>query len=326
MTSLATLGLALSILQAGPDRPELVDVRKISDRANHSAFTDLVRFRDRWFLCFREGAGHVSPDGALRVLTSPDGDEWTSAALLTSKTGDLRDPKLSITPDGRLMLAGVSALHQPSPVRHQSMVWFSDDGRSWSEGKPIGEPDVWLWRPAWHEGVAYGVGYSTTGAHFTRLYSSRDGVDFATIVPTLFDRGYSNESALAFLPDGSALCLMRRDGKGADGTDQLGRSKPPYTEWTWKDLGRHFGGPALLRLPDGRLVAGGRSHEGKVHTSLAWLDPDAGTLTEFLTLPSGGDTSYPGLVWHDGMLWVSYYSSHEGKTSVYLARVKLPSK
>ena len=43
-----------------------------------------------------------------------------------------------------------------------------------------------------------------------------------------------------------------------------------------------------------------------------------------LTLPSGGDTSYAGLVWHDGLLWVSYYSSHEGKSSIYLARVKLP--
>ena len=42
-----------------------------------------------------------------------------------------------------------------------------------------------------------------------------------------------------------------------------------------------------------------------------------------LTLPSGGDTSYAGMVWHADLLWVSYYSSHEGKTSIYLARVKL---
>jgi hypothetical protein len=28
-------------------------------------------------------------------------------------------------------------------------------------------------------------------------------------------------------------------------------------------------------------------------------------------------------VYRDGMLWVSYYSSHEGKTSIYLARVKV---
>ena len=55
-----------------------------------------------------------------------------------------------------------------------------------------------------------------------------------------------------------------------------------------------------------------------------WLDPEAGRLEEFLTLPSGGDTSYAGLAWHDGRLWVSYYSSHEGKASIYLAQVKLP--
>jgi hypothetical protein len=41
------------------------------------------------------------------------------------------------------------------------------------------------------------------------------------------------------------------------------------------------------------------------------------------TLPSGGDTSYPGMVWHDGLLWMSYYSSHEGKASIYLARIRL---
>ena len=47
-------------------------------------------------------------------------------------------------------------------------------------------------------------------------------------------------------------------------------------------------------------------------------------MKKFLDLPSGGDTSYAGLVMHQGLLWVSYYSSHEGKSSIYLARVKLP--
>jgi hypothetical protein len=28
---------------------------------------------------------------------------------------------------------------------------------------------------------------------------------------------------------------------------------------------------------------------------------------------------------HDGLLWVSYYSSHEGKTNIYLAKVELPA-
>ena len=43
----------------------------------------------------------------------------------------------------------------------------------------------------------------------------------------------------------------------------------------------------------------------------------------FRSLPSSGDSSYPGLVWHDNQLWISYYSSHEGKAAIYIARVKL---
>ena len=76
-------------------------------------------------------------------------------------------------------------------------------------------------------------------------------------------------------------------------------------------------------MPDGPTVAGVRLYDGKVRTALCLLDPAAGKLTEALKLPSGGDTSYAGLVWHDGLLWVSYYSSHEGKTSIYLAKVKV---
>lgn len=43
--------------------------------------------------------------------------------------------------------------------------------------------------------------------------------------------------------------------------------------------------------------------------------------TETLKLPSGGDTSYAGMVVSDNFLWISYYSSHEGKTAIYLAKV-----
>jgi hypothetical protein len=86
---------------------------------------------------------------------------------------------------------------------------------------------------------------------------------------------------------------------------------------------RYLGGPAIIRLADGRFIAAGRLIDGKVRTSLCWLDVAGGKLEEFLTLPSGGDTSYPGLVWHAGELWVSYYASHEAKASIYLGRLSL---
>jgi hypothetical protein len=140
------------------------------------------------------------------------------------------------------------------------------------------------------------------------------------LVPTLFQEGYPNESGMVFLEDDTALCLLRRDGPKPSA--QLGRAKPPYTDWTWQDLGTQIGGPHLIELPDKRLIAGVRLHDGKVRTAIAQLDAATPRLTELLPLPSGGDSSYPGLVWHDGILYVSYYSSHEGKTSIYLARVK----
>jgi hypothetical protein len=308
-------------MRAAPSA-ELVEVRKIWDQAPHNAFTDLIRFKDEWFCVFREGRAHVSPDGALRVLTSRDGRTWSSAALITSTNGDLRDAKITETPGGELMLSGAIALPQPAAVKHRSLAWFSKDGKSWSAPVTIGDPNQWLWRTTWHKGIAYSVGYDTAGEKFVRLYSSKDGRRFDTLVPRLFDEGHPNETSLLFLPDDTALCLLRRDG--APGSGKLGFAKPPYTAWDWKDLGVKIGGPHQLRLPDGRIVAAVRLYDGTVRTSLVWIDPDTGKLTEFLKLPSGGDCSYAGLGWHEDLLWVSYYSSHEGKTSIYLAKVKLP--
>lgn len=314
-------------LQAAPatnTQAELLEVRKLWDRAPHNAFTDLTRYKGQWFCVFREGAAHVSPDGALRVLTSLDGEAWVSAARLTSATGDLRDAKITVTPQGELMLSGASALHQPAAAKHVSLAWFSTDGKIWSPPSIIGDTNQWLWRTTWHKRTAYSIGYDTAGEKFIRLYSSKDGRRFDTVVPRLFDQGYPNETSLVFLPNDTALCLLRRDGD--PGSGQLGSSKPPYTYWEWKDLGMKIGGPHMLRLPDGRLVAAVRLYDGGARTSLMWLDATAGKLTEFLKLPSGGDTSYAGLVWHAGLLWASYYSSHEGKTSIYLAKVRLPAK
>jgi len=301
---------------------ELLAVRRIWDAAPHNAFTDLIRWQDRWWCVFREGQGHVSPDGALRVIVSRDGTNWASAARITSPDADLRDAKICVTPAGELMLSGAGALHPPARAKHASYAWFSTNGTAWSAPVVIGDPNQWLWRTTWHREVAWSIGYDTAGEKFTRLYRSVDGRRFETVIPRLTEEQYPNEHSLVFLPDDSALCLLRRDG--SPGRGLLGRAKPPYTDWSWRELDRKIGGPHFLRLPDGRLVAAVRLYDGGARTSLCWLDADRATLTEFLKLPSGGDTSYAGLVWHEGVLWVSYYSSHEEKTAIYLARVKLP--
>lgn len=298
----------------------IVEVRRIWDHAPHNAFTDLVRYRDRWWCVFREGESHVSPDGVIRVLMSADGVRWESAALLASALADLRDPKLTITPDGRFMICCGGALHDPVSHTHRSYILFSSDGRHWEPPIPVADPDFWLWRVSWHKGTCYGVAYASGSAKSVRLYRSDDGQHFETLVETLHDQEYPNETSMVFLPDDTALCLLRRDP--AHGL--LGRARPPYTNWTWRDAGCRIGGPHMLRLADGRLIAGVRLYDPRIRTSLCWVNPATGTLTEFLELPSGGDTSYGGLVWHDGLLWVSYYSSHEAGTAIYLAQAALP--
>ena len=121
--------------------------------------------------------------------------------------------------------------------------------------------------------------------------------------------------------------MMRRDRSGsAASSAMLGVSRPDYKKWQWRDLGAEFngfGGPNFIKIPGGHWIAAGRMHQGGAHTALTYIDVANGTMTKLAKLPSGGDTSYPGLVWHDGMLYVSYYSSHEGKTSIYLAKVKV---
>lgn len=81
----------------------------------------------------------------------------------------------------------------------------------------------------------------------------------------------------------------------------------------------HIGGPNFLALPDGRLVAAVRLHHPTTRTAICWLDSEAGRLDEILALPSKGDTSYAGLVHHEGLLWVSYYSAHEGRGLEHLS-------
>ena len=307
------------------DELTLLDSWRVWDRAPHNAFTDLLRHQDRWYLVFREGRAHVSPDGALRVLTSKDGKKWQSLSLVESSEYDLRDAKICVTPTGELLLNG-AGMKAKEEVRYYSLSWLSKDGgKSWSEANRIGAPGDWLWRVQWRRGIAYSMGYSTQRDRTTRsmrLYRSKDGRKFETWIDKVSAPAGCGEDKILFLADDSAVCLLRHET--GDKMAQLGTSKPPYKSWKWRSLNLRIGGPNMIQLPDGRILAATRLYSGGTRTSLSWLDLENGALTEALRLPSGGDTSYPGLVLHDGVLWVSYYSSHEGKSSIYMAKVGLP--
>jgi hypothetical protein len=311
------------------ERPvaELQTVRKIWDRAPHNAFTDLMRWNDRFVCAFREGRAHVSTDGKIQVLASADGQAWESSAVVELHGFDLRDAGLSTTPDGRLMLIGGASPRQADSESSPTgtFVSFSQDATTWTEPTIVVEPGRWLWRVTWHDGKAYGVSYAAGSAErYASLLVSPDGLQYSAIVPKLLTEGNPTEAVVRFGDDETMYCLQRRDGAAPLNTAMLGVSEPPYSEWKWHDLGIYFGGPNFIQLPSGQWVAAGRVIRANgPKTELAWLDVEKKTLQPFLELPSGGDTSYPGLVWHHGRLWVSYYSAHEGKANIYLAEVKL---
>jgi hypothetical protein len=329
--SIAVLGLLETIGSAAAAvTAELVSVKKIWDQAPHNAFTDLARWNEQFYCAFREGRGHVSTDGHIRILCSKDADTWTSASSISLDGYDLRDAHLSVTPDNRLMLLGGAAPRKKDgeSAPTGSFVAFSKDGKDWTKPRIVSEPGRWLWCVTWHEGKGYGVSYSASkDPPDLSLLVSADGLTYKPLVPKLYGIGFPNETTLRFDRSGTCYALVRRD-RGGDQpySAVLGISRGDYTQWQWHDLGPEFngfGGPNLIQLPSGDWLTAGRMHQDGAHTALCHLDVTNHKMTKLLKLPSGGDTSYPGLVWHNNLLHMSYYSTHEGKTSIYLAKIRI---
>ncbi|MCZ4336964.1 sialidase family protein [Shewanella colwelliana] len=303
---------------------EIISVTKIWDQGEHNAFTDLTAFNGALYCVFREGSAHVSPDGALRILKScDDGETWHSSALITSAEADLRDGKLVVFQQ-QLYLFGGATLHNKSEQNLQSYYWQSKDGKHWSSGQGLAGKDEWLWRVTVHEDCLYGVAYHPNEHHgYVALYRSDDGQQYTQLKPRLNQSGYVNESGLVFDCEGKAWCLLRRDPLWqTDERALLGEANPPYTSWQWHVLDKRIGGPVNF-IWQGRHFAVVRLYDECVRTSIVEVLPSKAELIECLTLPSGGDTSYAGIIVTEEVLRISYYSSHEGKCAIYFAKVLL---
>ena len=298
----------------------LLEHRMIWDRDAHNAFTDLCRWRGEWWCCFREANAHKNCIGSIHMLRSKDGITWVNKALLSIPGIDLRDPKLSVTPDDELMLIAGS--------RSRVFILNNPAGGFYGGCEVVGKE--WLWRVTWIDGVGYGFSYAADGDPLT-LWKTTGGIRYEKVADVTIP-GRPTEATIC--PDINnatrARFIVRREtGDRATHLGTIDLTKKTidglYT------IGPHVGGPNMIELPDGRVLVSGR-------ISMSTSDALGGVgidnrmvlaelrdlrLYHLLTLPSGGDCGYAGMVYHDGLLWMSYYSSHEGKAKIYLAKVKL---
>ena len=315
-----------SASQNSPEHNAVLSVERIWDRATHNAFTSLIEFNGKMYCTFRESNGHVSDiNGSIRVIASDDSQNWYSVALISELGVDLRDPELSVTPDNRIMLNIAGSIYSEGKLKAMNpKVSFSDThGKNFSKPQNIIlDPKIktgmdWLWRATWHEGKAYGGVYQPSKEKSVQLVVSEDGINYKFI--TTFDIIGGNETTLRFNNKNEMVAVVRRDNNK---NGSIGISPPPYRSWKWNSLETRIGGPDLIILENNLMLCATREYlpDFTEQTIITKVDSE-GKTTKLLTLPSGGDCSYPGLLMKDNILFVSYYSSHEEKTAIYLARI-----
>lgn len=214
--------------------------------------------------------------------------------------------------------------HDNEPdVSQQTVTWLSRDGQNWSSAYAC-ETGInsWRWDVTWHEGMGYSTaqwGRDTPGT----IYRTRDGKSWRAFKHNLFPKDHGGEMAMAFT-DTHMIGLLRGNHHAML---QLGSAAGPYyQDWQWRIpmidmegngqtqpasevLKVSLGGPTMLKLSDGRIIAAGRTlaadhPDGRA--TLYWLDHENSTLTRFAVCDG---TSYPGLWEYQGKIWVSYIGS-----------------
>jgi len=341
----AAIILSLATLGGAADLPtvEVSNIRRVFHNGEHNAFTDLVKFKGRYYLTFRSCPdGHmVYPSASIIVLVSDDTRKWKQVHRFSVPRRDTRDPHFLVFRDRLFIYTGTWYCGDTAPKRseytlnrHLGYAVWSEDGRQW-HGPTLLEGTFghYVWKAATFGYKAYLCGRRNRDFDIRKrgegatvqslMLESDDGLIWRKAAVFQEERG--DETAFRFEKDGSILAIGRRGSSRA----QLLRSRPPYTEWDRRELDRYIGGPMLVKWGARYLVGGRQSVKGQgPRTSLYWLVGDQ--LHECARLPSAGDNSYPGFVALSptrGLL--SWYSSHEkdeqGKTitAIYLADLEI---
>jgi hypothetical protein len=327
---LVALGGLLAYAGLRPNRAA-VDPRLVFEHwdavadGEHNSNTDMIRWRDGFLLVHDARPYHLgTPAARLVVRRSPDARRWETLSRLQVPGKDIRDPKLAVIGGELFLYALPNSGTTATP--EGTVLATSRDGVHWTPFEPVG-PEGWLfWRPKSPDGGAtwYVPAYWKDHGE-SILLRSRDGRSWERI-STIHHGDGNDETAIEFLPDGRLLATARLEITPdtvlghADAGTAIAVADPPYREWrTARSRVTRLDGPALFRIDDTLFAVARHQPEprgpltrlggalSRKRTALYRVEPER--LVHLSDLPSAGDTSYAGVVLHDGALYVDYYTS-----------------
>ncbi len=335
------LGIGLAVVSAaGSAEPAIDWMTKVYDDGEHNAFTDLISWKGQYYLCFRHGASHLSMDGEIRVMRSTDLKTWEACGTVDT-LGDDRDPHFTTNDQALYVFFGTwDLMHDagngvPGRGKLRSHFASSADGVTWSKVQGVYEPLWWLWRVRWHQGAFYSVAYyltwPATPSGEAKLLRSEDALHW-TVVSTISKDFVPDEADFRFLPDGSMETILRTCA--GSGNALWAKSDPTLTQWQQEDAGALVHSPGMVTWKNRCFVAG-RGKDEKTSVTRLW-ELVGHQVQPLLTLPSSGDTAYPGLIIDPATanaerpaFFITWYSQHERATdkpnqaAVYVARITL---
>jgi len=291
-------------------------VRLVAD-GKHNAFTALIQWKESYWLAFRKAPSHAYGEADIIVMNSTDTKNWKTVLTLNILPDD-RDPQFVATKD-RLFL------YTPCLLRSKctSFVSHTDDGKNWSKPQKVYEERYILWKPIVHEGTFWATAHHKAEGkdggkiRDVHLIRSKDGIEWEK-VSTIRAGNWESETTIHFQPSGEIIAFLRQKYGGGG---SFMEAKPPYTHWSERPSNVHLSGHAAYEF-DGVTYLFSRSYKGRSAGTTLYTY-DGKKLVPYCEFPSGGDCSYPAAVRIGDEMLVSYYSTHEGTTDIYLARVPL---
>lgn len=303
----------------------------------HNMLTDLIFWRDYYWLAYRRVTSHYDVDGVIIVLRSVDLKRWHEVATLKTVGSDW-SPKFCVAKNRLFVYIFTS---YPSLVYggdRFTNVCFTDDGIHWSEPTSVLK-NQWMFGMDYHKDVFYGCAYSWKGHIHDHIHgpvdllTSYDGLNWTKVSTIALAEDNADEADLIFRPNGELWVIAATIGeKDHDkNMSMFYSSKPPYQEWNRFELKTRLAAPCFCELDGKVYVAGSRAQggpwipqSGAVGNTAIWR-VEKGKVIPFFALPSEGDRWQPSLITTEpNKLIISYNSQHAYLSGVLPSKIPIP--